>query len=86
MKYWRLGYRMKNTDMGETRVGVSLNTHDDFAADGDEYQTLNFAVVQVIEPIGAELYAGYSNVSLDRTATANIEDIDIVTVGLRVNF
>jgi len=86
MKYWRLGYRMKNTDMGETRVGVSLNTHDDFAADGDEYQTLNFAVVQVIEPIGAELYAGYSNVSLDRTATADIEDIDIITVGLRVNF
>jgi hypothetical protein len=85
-RYFRVGYRMKNMGMGETRVGVSLHTVEDNAADGDEFQTLNFAVVQVIEPLGAELYGAYSNVSLDRTATANIEDIDIVTVGLRVNF
>jgi hypothetical protein len=85
-QYIRVGYRIKNADMGETRVGVSMHTVDDGAADGDEYQTLNFAVVQVIEPLGAELYGAYSNVSLDRTATANIEDIDIITVGLRVNF
>ena len=84
--YVRVGYRMKNMGMGETRVGVSLHTVDDGAANGDDFQSLNFAVVQVIEPLGAELYGSYSNVSLDRTATANIEDIDIVTVGLRVNF
>jgi len=86
MKYYRVGYRFKNADMGQTRVGVSLALVDDGAADGDEYQTINFAVVQVIEPLGAELYGAYSNVSLDRTATASIEDIDVVTVGLRVNF
>ena len=84
--YFRVGYRMKNMGMGETRVGVSLHQVDDGAANGDDWQSLNFAVVQVIEPLGAELYGAYSNVSLDRTATANIEDIDIVTVGLRVNF
>ena len=84
--YVRVGYRMKNMGMGETRVGVSLHQVDDGAANGDDWQSLNFAVVQVIEPLGAELYGAYSNVSLDRTATANIEDIDIVTVGLRVNF
>jgi hypothetical protein len=84
--YVRVGYRMKNMGMGETRVGVSLHNVEDNAANGDDYQTLNFAVVQVIEPLGAELYGAYSNISLDRTATANIEDIDIVTVGLRVNF
>ena len=85
--YVRVGYRMKNMGMGgETRVGVSLHTVDDGSANGDEFQTINFAVVQVIEPLGAEFYGAYSNISLDRTATANIEDIDIVTVGLRVNF
>jgi hypothetical protein len=84
--YVRVGYRMKSMGMGETRVGVSLHTVDDNSANGDEFQSLNFAVVQVIEPLGAELYGAYSNLSLDRTATANIEDIDIVTVGLRVNF
>ena len=84
--YVRVGYRMKGMGAGETRVGVSLHTVDDGSANGDEFQSLNFAVVQVIEPLGAELYGAYSNVSLDRTATANIEDIDIVTVGLRVNF
>ena len=86
MKYYRVGYRFKNADMGETRIGVSLHDNDDQAANGDSYQSLNFAVVQVIEPLGAELYAGYSNLSLTRTATTNIEDIDVVTVGLRVNF
>jgi hypothetical protein len=86
MKYYRVGYRFKNADMGETRIGVSLHDNDDQAANGDSFQSLNFAVVQVIEPLGAELYGAYSNVSLERTATANIEDIDIVTVGLRVNF
>jgi hypothetical protein len=84
--YVRVGYRMKGMGVGETRVGVSLHTVDDGSANGDEFQSLNFAVVQVIEPLGAELYGAYSNLSLDRTATANIEDIDIVTVGLRVNF
>jgi len=86
MEYYRVGYRFKNADMGETRIGISLHDNDDQAANGDSFQSLNFAVVQVIEPLGAELYGAYSNVSLDRTATANIEDIDIVTVGLRVNF
>jgi hypothetical protein len=86
MKYYRVGYRFKNAGMGQTRIGVSLHDNDDQSANGDEYQSLNFAVVQVIEPLGAELYGAYSNLSLERTATANIEDIDIVTVGLRVNF
>jgi len=86
MQYYRVGYRMKNVDMGETRVGVSYNKHDDFRANGDEFETLNFAVVQVIEPLGAELYGAYSNASLTKTSVANIEDIDVVTVGLRVNF
>jgi hypothetical protein len=86
MEYYRVGYRFKNADMGETRIGISLHDNDDQAANGDSFQSLNFAVVQVIEPLGAELYGAYSNVSLERTATANIEDIDIVTVGLRVNF
>lgn len=86
MKYYRVGYRAKNAGMGETRFAISYHDGDDFAADGDEYTAVSLAVVQVIEPLGAELYAGYSNLELTRTATTNIEDIDIVTVGLRVNF
>jgi len=86
MKYYRVGYRTKSAGMGETRFAISYHDGDDFAADGDEYTAVSLAVVQVIEPLGAELYAGYSNLELTRTATTNIEDIDVVTVGLRVNF
>jgi hypothetical protein len=81
MMYYRVGYRS-----GATRVALSLHDADDFSNDGDEFTAISLGVVQVIEPLGAELYAGYSNLELTKTATTNIEDINIVTVGLRVNF
>jgi hypothetical protein len=86
MQYYRIGYRFKGSELGETRLAASYHDAEDFSANGDELQIISVAVVQIIEPLGAELYAGYSNLDLETTATANIEDIDIVTVGLRVNF
>jgi len=55
-------------------------------ANGDDLEVISAAVVQIIEPLGAELYAVYNNYDLERTGTTSIEDIDMVSVGLRVKF
>jgi hypothetical protein len=86
MNYYRAGYRFKGSEIGETRLAVSLHDAEDNLANGDEFQSLNFAVVQVIASLGTELYAAYSNVNLTRTAVTDIQDIDVITMGFRLNF
>jgi hypothetical protein len=74
------------SEIGETRLAVSLHDAEDNLANGDEFQSLNFAVEQVIASLGTELYAAYSNVNLTRTAVSAIQDIDVITMGFRLNF
>lgn len=85
-QFYRVGYRFKGTELGETRLAVAYNNSEDYGANGDELDIISVAVVQIIEPLGAELYGMYSNLDLERTATTSIEDIDVVSVGLRVKF
>jgi hypothetical protein len=86
MRYGRIGYRFKGSELGETRLAIAYNNGEDFRANGDDLEVISAAVVQIIEPLGAELYAVYNNYDLERTGTTNIEDIDMVSVGLRVKF
>jgi hypothetical protein len=83
--YARIGYMFNATELGQTRIGLAWGQHDDRAALGDEAERWSIAVVQVVEPLGAEVYAGYHNWSLDR-ANTSIDDVDMVTAGMRVSF
>jgi hypothetical protein len=83
--YAKIGYMFNATELGQTRLGLAWGQHDDRAAAGDEAERWSLAIVQVIEPLGAEVYAGYHNFSLDRPGT-NFEDIDLVTAGMRISF
>jgi predicted porin len=83
--YARIGYMFNATELGQTRIGLAWGQHDDRNAAGDEGERWSIAIVQVIEPLGAEVYAGYHNFSLDRTGVS-VDDIDAVTAGLRVSF
>ena len=86
MMFYRVGYRFKGSEMGETRLAISYSENEDLALDGDKLQTTSVAIVQIIEPLGSELYASYNNVDLERTGVVGIEDIDVFTVGMRVKF
>lgn len=83
--YARIGYMFTATELGQTRLGLAWGQHDDRALKGDEGERWSIAVVQVVEPLGAELYAGYHNWSLDRPGVS-IDDIDVVTAGMRISF
>jgi len=86
MMFYRVGYRFKGSEMGETRLAISYSENEDLALDGDKLQTTSVAIVQIIEPLGSELYASYNNVDLERTGVVGIEDIDVFSVGMRVKF
>jgi hypothetical protein len=86
MMFYRVGYRFKGSEMGETRLAISYSENEDLALDGDKLQTTSVAIVQIIEPLGSELFASYNNVDLERTGVVGIEDIDVFSVGMRVKF
>lgn len=81
----KVGYRFKALEFGETRLVVLREFSDDLAAAGDEGETWGVGIVQVAEPLGAELYLGYHNFDLDRAGTPT-DDIDMVTIGGRFRF
>ena len=43
-------------------------------------------VVQLVEPLGIELQAGYARFSLEQPGLADPDDIDVITLGARVKF
>lgn len=86
IRHYRVGYKFKGVELGETRLAATYSTNEDMRNNGDEMEVISVAVVQIIEPLGAELYAAYNNWDLTQTGVTGIEDIDLVTVGMRVSF
>jgi len=86
-QWYKIGYRFKGSELGETRLAaVWTQSEDEGGVDGTTQESWSANVVQVIEPLGAELWASYTNVEQEVTGVTDIQDIDAVTVGLRVRF
>jgi hypothetical protein len=83
--YGRIGYMFNATELGQTRLGLAYGKHYDRAVNGDEATRWSLAVVQVVEPLGAEVYLGYHNFSFDRTGLS-VDDVNIVSAGMRISF
>lgn len=88
--YGKIGYKFKGSELGETRLYFDYSNNEDVAAVGDDATYWGAGVVQIIEPLGAELYAGYRSFELDsgtgRAAGLTFDDVDVGTVGMRVSF
>jgi hypothetical protein len=83
--YAKLGYRFHGFDFGSTRLAVDYGQADDVAADDDEFETFGVFVVQMVDAIATEFYAGYRNHSLDQLGD-NPDDINGVIAGARIKF
>lgn len=83
--YVKVGYMFTGSEIGQTRLAIDWSQNDAGNANSDEGERWSIGVVQVVEPLGAEVYAAYHNFSADRTGVS-IDDIDIVTAGMRVSF
>ena len=85
-RYAKVGYKFKGIELGETRLFASYGIFEDLNARDEESETIAFGVIQIVEPLGIELQAGYANFSLDQPNVADPDDIDVITIGARVKF
>jgi hypothetical protein len=83
--YLKLGYMFTATELGQTRIAIDWSQNEVDNATNDEFERYSLGLVQVVEPLGAEVYAAYHNFQADRTGIST-EDIDVVTAGMRISF
>jgi hypothetical protein len=84
--YGKVGWRKKFFSFGETAFGVDYTRSMNLPTASDEGYSVGAAVVQQFDEYGAELYALYRLHSLDRDIAAEVDDLNVVTVGTRVKF
>ncbi len=85
-RYAKIGYKFKALEMGQTRLYVDWNYNEDVRAAGDEATSIGVGVVQILEPLGAELYLSYTNFELEIQNTTDPDDIDVFVAGARFKF
>jgi len=83
--YVKVGYMFTASELGKTMIAVDWRQNDNDNATNDEGESYSFGIVQNVEPLGAEIYAAYHNFSADSTGVS-IDDIDVVTAGMRFKF
>ena len=84
-RYGKLGYKFKGSELGETRLWAEYNYNEDVAAVNDEAVYFSAGVMQIVEPLGMELFLKHINLDLDRPGTPT-DDINTTSVGIRVSF
>lgn len=85
-RYGKIGYRFKGVELGETRLFAQYAENDKLQNANREATMWGAGVVQILEPLGAELYLTYTNWSLDINNAADPDDIDQVALGARFKF
>jgi len=85
-RYAKIGYKFKGLGVGQTRLFAAWHQMTDFANIGEEATSWELGVVQIVEPLGAELVFAYHDIDLDLAAGAASDTITAVTVGLRAKF
>lgn len=83
--YGKVGYQAGLFEWGTTAVAVDYYVGEDLDADGDEADTFGVFLVQNVNVIATEFYAGYRHYELDRDG-ADLEPIDALLTGARVKF
>jgi hypothetical protein len=83
--YVKVGYMFTASELGTTMIAVDWRQNERDNATNDEGESYSLGIVQNVEPLGAEIYAAYHNFSADRTGIS-IDDIDVVTAGMRFKF
>ena len=85
--YWygKLGYRADLFSSGESAFAIDYGQWQNFAADGDQADSIGLAFVQIVKDWGTDFYISYRWYGLDRD-NADFDDINGVMAGARVKF
>jgi len=60
-RYGKIGYKFKGSDLGQTRLFIDYNENESTVVASDEGNYWGIGAVQIVEPLGAEIYAVYHN-------------------------
>lgn len=82
----KLGWQTQFCPLGKTSFGIDYGYSENLTGDGDEGDTFGVAVVQSFAEYGSELYLQFRQYSLDRDSGADVDDINVGSVGARVKF
>ena len=87
-RYAKIGYKFNGLEMGQTRLFVGYNDNESTRVATDESSYWGLGVVQILEPLGAELYAVYHQFEYERgiAGVQDPDDIDRFAVGARFKF
>lgn len=82
----KLGWQRQFFTVGKTNFGVEYGRSENLPTGDDEGDMFGAAAVQNFADYGTELYLQFRHYSLDREVLAEVEDMDVGTVGARVKF
>lgn len=87
-RYAKVGYRFKGLELGETRLFLEYSENESTRVNTDESDYWGLGVVQIVEPLGAELYAGWTTFHYERgvAGVQDPDDVDRFAVGARFKF
>lgn len=85
--YVKLGWQTKNlTPLGKTAFAIDYSYNEEFRDVDGEAEAYGLFMVQNIDRVGTELYAGIRNHEYSAPGVAKVDDILAVMVGARVKF
>jgi len=87
-RYGKIGYKFKGSDLGQTRLFIDYSENESLRVATDEGNYWGIGVVQIVEPLGAEIYAGYHNFEYSSGVAGATEpdDVDRFAIGARFKF
>jgi hypothetical protein len=85
-QYGKVGYSFTASELGQTRLYVEAMKANEVATLNEEANFFSFGVVQIVEPLGAELVLAYHNIDLDLPNGAASDDINALTAAIRLSF
>ena len=80
-----MGYQAKLIDPGKSYFSVGYGRGENWQANGDEADAIQFGFKQDISAAATELYLSISRIALDTSTTTNYEDIVWGMAGARVS-
>ena len=85
-RYVKVGYRFKGSELGETRLFADFSKNDNVNTANTRAEYWGVGAVQIVEPLGAELYLVYHNFALDLPNAQDPDDVDRFALGARFKF
>ena len=82
----KIGWRTDLIAAGKTSFGIDYGWSDNLTTEDDDGNSFGVAAIQSFDDYGTEIYAQFRNFSLDRDVEPDLEDLNVFTVGTRVNF